>query len=474
VRVRHQQREAEAAQQPLGGAFPLPLVVAHLDQLAGEGQFVLADRQRRTQPVADADLGGVDVAPAPLKTFDLVGQGGVLFAPLAEGEVLLAFAVVEVGDALAQAFGALGDALLLGEKGGFIGWRRLVDAREQRCVAVGALLALVLLLLQTANFRRQFLQAVAAVVAQGPLQATDLDAFGLALRVQALDLGIEPGRILRQQAKAAVQQLALEPREVGPQRLAPVAPVLDLGHQRLVALTVLDQRRQQRDLALGLEHRLMGAVEVIEVADQRLDAAGHVEGLQHVAAHEVGEVAHRLHRHRLVEQLQRLLVLDAEAAAEPGAIGREAVEQLAARTAQLLAQRGDVAAEAAEVLGDGQCPLGGHEQARRLALRVLQPEHLGQRHRLVVALVAEHAEDDRVARRVAQRHRFGAARHLVALALVVAQHVGAQRALAGIRPGRLVVGHALRRHQQGGDGIDQRGLARTDVAGEQAVAAVER
>jgi hypothetical protein len=83
VRVRHQQREAEAAQQPLGGAFPLPLVLAHLDQLAGEGQFVLADRQRRTQPVADADLGGVDVAPAPLKTFDLLGQGGVLFAPLA-------------------------------------------------------------------------------------------------------------------------------------------------------------------------------------------------------------------------------------------------------------------------------------------------------------------------------------------------------------------------------------------------------
>jgi hypothetical protein len=82
----------------------------------------------------------------------------------------------------------------------------------------------------------------------------------------------------------------------------------------------------------------MGAVQVIEVADQRLDAAAHVEGLQHVAAHEVGEVAHRLHRHRLVEQLQRLLVLDAEAAAEPGAIGREAVEQLAARTAQLLAQ----------------------------------------------------------------------------------------------------------------------------------------
>ena len=127
----------------------------------------------------------------------------------------------------------------------------------------------------------------------------------------------------------------------------------------------------------------------------------------------------------------------------------------------------------AEVIGDGQCPLGRHEQACRRTLRVLQPEDLGQRHGLVVALVAEDAEDDRVARRIAQRHRPGAARDLVALALVVAQHVGAQGPLAGIRPGRLVVGHAMRRHQQSGDGIDQRGLARADVAREQAVAPVE-
>jgi len=173
----------------------------------------------------------------------------------------------------------------------------------------------------------RFVQAVAAAVSQGPLQASDFHALGLTLRIQAFDLCIEPGRILRQQAKAALQQLTLEPREVGPQRLAPVAPVLDFGHQRLVALTVLDQRRQQRDLALGLEHRLMGAVEVIEVADQRLDAAGDVEGLQHVAAHEVGEVAHRFHRYRLVEQLQRLLVFDTEASPKPRPVRRKAVEQ---------------------------------------------------------------------------------------------------------------------------------------------------
>ena len=345
VRVRNQQREAEATQQPLGGAFPIALVVTHLDELARERQFVLTDSQGRTQRIADADLGGVDVALAPLETFDLVGQGGVLFTALAESEVLLALAVVQVGNAFAQAIGTLGNALLLGEEACFIGRRRLVDAGQQFLEAVGLLLALILVLLQTANLRRQLLQAVAAVVAQGPLQTGDFNALGLTLRVQALDLAIEPSGIIRQQVEAAIQQLALEPGEIRPKLIARIPPTLNLGDQLLVAPAVLDQRRQQVDLPLGLEHGLMRPVQVIKVADQRLDAAAHIEGFQHVAAYEVGEVAHRLHRDSLVEQLQCLLVLDAEAPAEPGPIRREAVEQLAAGAAQLLAQGGDVAAE---------------------------------------------------------------------------------------------------------------------------------
>ena len=78
-------------------------------------------------------------------------------------------------------------------------------------------------------------------------------------------------------------------------------------------------------------------------------------------------------------------------------------------------------------------------------MQVLHPEHLGQRHRLVVAGVVEDAEDHRVAVVVAQRHRLGRAGDLVALGLVVAQHVGAQRALPAVGAGRLVVGDALRR-----------------------------
>ena len=47
----------------------------------------------------------------------------------------------------------------------------------------------------------------------------------------------------------------------------------------------------------------MRAVQIIEMGDQGRDARCHVEGLQHVGAHEIGQIAYRFHRHGLVEQL---------------------------------------------------------------------------------------------------------------------------------------------------------------------------
>ncbi len=111
----------------------------------------------------------------------------------------------------------------------------------------------------------------------------------------------------------------------------------------------------------------MGAIQVVEMPDQRLDPGTCVERFQHVVAHEVREVAHRFHRHRLVEQFQCLIILDAEVPLEPCPIRGKAVGQLASCDAQPLAQGGDLAAKAREVLRDRHGPLRGHEQARRLA-----------------------------------------------------------------------------------------------------------
>ena len=162
-----------------------------------------------------------------------------------------------------------------------------------------------------------------------------------------------------------------------------------------------------------------------------------------MTAHEVGQVADRLHRYRLVEQLKRLIVVDAKAPAKPCRIRREAIVQFGAQPAQFLAQLGDVRTEVREVRSNRQVALGCEKKARRLALRVLHPEHLSQGHGLVVTGVVEHAKDDGIAVLVAQRYRLGRAGHFIAFGFVVSKDVGAQRAFLVVRAGSPVIGDAV-------------------------------
>ena len=84
MRIGHQQRQAEAAQQPFGSAFPVALLVAHLDQLAGEGHVVHVQAQRRTHRSTNLDLLIVDVAAATLEAVDFVALLLVLLPALAQ------------------------------------------------------------------------------------------------------------------------------------------------------------------------------------------------------------------------------------------------------------------------------------------------------------------------------------------------------------------------------------------------------
>lgn len=196
--------------------------------------------------------------------------------------------------------------------------------------------------------------------------------------------------------------------------------------------------------------------------------------LEHVVAHEVVEVAHRLHRHGLVEELHRLLGLDAEEAAHGAAVLREMVAQLRSARPELAPQAGQVGAEVGEVGSDAERAFGGDEQSLRLPVAaVAHPEHLGDRHLGLVAGVAEHAEDDRERAAVAQRDRLGGPGRLVAFGLVVAEDVGAQRPLPGVGAGRLVVRDPLAGQQQRRDGVDQRRFPRADVARQQRVVAAQ-
>src|ERR1700751_1770833 len=106
-----------------------------------------------------------------------------------------------------------------------------------------------------------------------------------------------------------------------------------------------------------------------------------------------------------MEKVERLLVLDAEAPAKRGAVGRKGIVHLYARhRPQFLLQRVDVGSEIAEVLRDSEWLICNNVKPARLSVRVLEPEHLRQSHFLLETLVAEPTQDDRVGVESTQRH----------------------------------------------------------------------
>ena len=102
--------------------------------------------------------------------------------------------------------------------------------------------------------------------------------------------------------------------------------------------------------------------------DQTFDLHSGIERLKHVVPDEVVQVVDRFHRHRLMEEFHGLLGLDVQPPPEISPILAEAGVWLDACGEQSTAQRGDVGAEAGEVVGDGQSSVGDDEESRGLGL----------------------------------------------------------------------------------------------------------
>ena len=181
-----------------------------------------------------------------------------------------------------------------------------------------------------------------------------------------------------------------------------MAQVLHLLYQYAVLLTVGHQGCQHLHLLLGFEHGLVGAIQVIKMANQCLNAHSNVKRFQHVAAHKVGQITDRFHGDGLVEKFQRLIVFYAKTPPEPRCIGRKTVKQFGAWCTQFFAQSADISAKICKMGRNGQTPVGHHKEACRLGLCVFHPEHLRQRHSLVVARIVKYAQNHRVTVVVAQ------------------------------------------------------------------------
>src|SRR5699024_11175927 len=155
-----------------------------------------------------------------------------------------------------------------------------------------------------------------------------------------------------------------------------------------VPIRVGDERLERRNLRLRFQHGAVRAIEIVEMLDQIPNTLLDRKGLEHVPAYKFGEIADGFQRHRLIEQLERLLGLDSEAASERSAVRREAQVALDVwRFAQALAQRADIVAEAGKIARNRQRTIGHDVEALRLTLRVAHKEHLRERDVPVVALI---------------------------------------------------------------------------------------
>ena len=284
---------------------------AHLDQFPSERKLCLVDPQRLGQRGADLQAALVDIRLPPLQVAQvaadpvgLLGGGATL-----DGEFDAAVDdLLQTGADLAL---ELMHALPRSREGCRVGDLGQSHFGEQFCMPsrpASAILAPLGLLRHQPIELREPGPACAVALAQqpkpGPIQRVDggLGAGEIGLQVVYL------ARDRRQPGGEQGQFLFC-----GPDRQSLLVEAV-CGHglaEFFVLATLGKDGIELSELVARSTDCLVGSSEVVEVAHERRDARGGVVAFEHVTTDEVGEVADRLHRNRLVQQFEGLHGLDA-------------------------------------------------------------------------------------------------------------------------------------------------------------------
>ena len=226
-----------------------------------------------------------------------------------------------------------------------------------------------------------------------------------------------------------------------------------------------DEWPQQRKLAFSLEHGGMSAGKILVIYAELGDLLACVGALQHMVAHKLVQAANLFDRNRLVKQVERLVRAQTDNFAELATVAHKLVVALDVRGLQALLEVGDFV-EGAEVLLNRKLALGQRKEL--LDAIVLDPENLGQRERLAVGDVGEHRQQHREIVAGAEELRAGGIAFFGFDFAVSPEHIGALVTFAppfaatGLVVAALAVGH-----QQGQQGVNQRGFTRAVRASQQ-------
>ena len=312
--VCHQQGKGIAPQQPLGRAFPTPLLLADLDQLADERHGGLVEPEGSAQAIAHGQHLGRNVGAPLSQGADLLAALDMPVFQLPESDALVRDLVLNLRLLAPHGFAPRDELLPVGEERVGVARREQTGVAGEPAVLLGPRHAFVLDGPLACNFLAETLDAIAAVLRDGALDLVALEPPPGFLLLQRLDAVCEPRQLAVQAVQSLFQQLGFQPGEECTQGVATPAQHLHLGGQRPVLVAIRHQRNEALDLSFGFQHGLVGAPQVVEMPYQGGDPGLHGKGFQHVLAHEIGEIADRLHGDGLIEQIQRLLVADAEPA----------------------------------------------------------------------------------------------------------------------------------------------------------------
>lgn len=470
---RHQQRQTESAEHALGGALPPTLVGPDSDEFTDEGQLLVRETDSGADQFAHPQTALGNVAGPVSQAGDLTRDASSFTVDLTTVHDELGDRVGDVGDLRVEGVDGVGHLTATSLELSAVGHRCQTGVVEQTCEPLVRRRTLLALSLRVDDLRLQRRDVVAAQPGLTHLQLAQRDPEIGDVPVDVLERAARRGEISVGLVEFGLEQLVPLVCEVVAESTATLPHLV--GHLDVARVlgVVGQQWIEFVELAAREDDRVVRGGQVLEMGDHRVDPTRLIERFEHVIADEVVEVADCLHRHRLVEQFHRLLGPHGQAAPIVAAVLGEVLVDARPAVPQSLAERSQVGPELGEVDGDVHGSVGDGEEPLRLTAVVAHREDLREGDRLVVPLVGEDPQDHRVVRHSAQRDRTGGPGRVVALGLVVTEHVRTQVTLTGLGSGGLVVGDAVRGHQQCGERVDECRLARADVAGQQAVLAVQ-
>ena len=188
------------------------------------------------------------------------------------------------------------------------------------------------------NLSGDTLNPVTAVFGDGSAQLTITPLLGAAVTFKLFDGDMVTAQLFIKRGLAFFQQCKLEGGKPGAQGIARSPQRFRCSRQGLVTVAISHQRPQHLYLPLRFKDGFVRTVEIFEMLDKGVNARLNIERFEHVAAYKIGQVPHRLERYRLMEEIECLFIVNAEAPTEPGAVRWKAFKQVYSRPAQTPAQ----------------------------------------------------------------------------------------------------------------------------------------